>query len=195
MLEEIAFRLLRCKADAEDVVHETFVRWMETNQQKISNTKAYLIKSVTNNCFSFLEKHRPSKMADLPEEGYKGFWRFISEGNFSSFDIDQELKGAFDVLHSKLGPLERAVYLLRTAFDVDYEELSGLFNQKADYCRQLFSRASKKLKMPGITFKELPAPASLLDNFKTACQSGNTSGLIAHLTSSLPSFQKKSHEK
>jgi RNA polymerase sigma-70 factor (ECF subfamily) len=195
MLEEIAFRLLRCKADAEDVVHETFVRWMETNQQKISNTKAYLIKSVTNNCFSFLEKNRPAKMTDLPAEGQKGFWKFISETNFSSFDLDQELKGAFDVLHTKLGPLERAVYLLRTAFDVDYEELSELFNQKADYCRQLFSRASRKLEMPGISFKELPAPASLLDSFKSACQSGNTKGLIDHLTSSLPSIQGKKHEK
>jgi RNA polymerase sigma-70 factor (ECF subfamily) len=195
MLEEIAFRLLKCKADAEDVVHETFVRWMETNQQKISNTKAYLIRSVTNNCFSFLEKNRPAKMTDLPAEGQKGFWKFISETNFNSFDLDQELKGAFDVLHSKLEPLERAVYLLRTAFDVDYEELSELFNRKTDHCRQLFSRASKKLEMPAISFKGLSAPNSLLDSFKAACQSGNTKGLIDHLTSSLPSIQGKNQKK
>lgn len=195
MLEEIAFRLLKCKADAEDVVHETFIRWMESNQQKIRDTKAYLIRSVTNNCFSFLEKNRASRISGLPEDGHKGFWQFISETNFTSFDLDQELKGAFDVLHAKLEPLERAVYLLRTAFDIDYEELSEVFNRKTEHCRQLFSRASKKLEMPGISLKEFPAPASLLDSFKSACQSGNTAGLIAHLTASMPSFQGKNREK
>lgn len=195
MLEEIAFRLLKCKADAEDVVHETFVRWMESNQQKIRDTKAYLIRSVTNNCFSFLEKRRPASISQLPEDGNKGFWKFISETNFTAFDLDQELKGALDVIHAKLEPLERAVYLLRTAFDVEYEELSEVFNRKTEHCRQLFSRASKKLEMPGISLKGIPAPASLLDSFKSACQSGNTAGLIAYLNASMPSFQGKNAVK
>jgi len=49
--------------------------------------------------------------------------------------------------------------------------------------------------MPTISFKGLSAPNSLLHSFKAACQSGNTKGLIDHLTSSLPSIQGKNQEK
>jgi len=187
MLQQIAYRLLRCKADAEDVVQETLVRWMESNQQKIRDTKAYLIRSVTNNCFSQLEKKRITRTSGLPEEGQKGFLNYFTEINLSSIDLDQQLKGAFDLLHSRLEPLERAIYLLRTAFNVDYQELSELFDRNADHCRKLFSRANKKLEMPTISIKGIPAPGELLESFKKACQVGNPSDLVQKLLSSIPS--------
>lgn len=185
LLHKIAFRLLKCKADAEDVVHETLVKWMESNKQKIRDTKAYLIRSVTNNCFTHLEKNRQNRIASLPEEGQKGFLSFFSEINFSGFDLDQQLKGAFDVLHTRLEPMERAIYLLRTAFDVDYKELSAMFDRNADHCRQLFSRANKKLAMPEISFKGIPAPAELLESFKRACHAGNPSELVQDLKAAI----------
>lgn len=190
MLHQIAFRLLKCKADAEDVVHETLEKWMESNQQKIRDTKAYLIRSVTNNCFTHLEKTRLKKTISLPEEGQKGFLSFFSELNFSGFDLDQQLKGAFDVLHSRLEPMERAIYLLRTAFDVDYKELSAMFDRNADHCRQLFSRASKKLEVPA-SFKGISAPAGLLESFKRACDAGNPSELIQDLKTAVNLHRSK----
>ena len=38
-LHMIAMRMLKCKADAEDIVQETFIKWLETEQEKIRNTK------------------------------------------------------------------------------------------------------------------------------------------------------------
>lgn len=187
MLHQIAYRLLRCKADAEDVVQETLVRWMESNQKKIRDTKAYLIRAVTNNCFSQLEKKRISKTSRLPEEDQKGFLNYFTEINLSSLDLDQQLKGAFDLLHSRLEPVERAIYLLRTAFNIDYQELSKLLDRNADHCRKLFSRANKKLEMPSISIKGIPAPRELFESFKKACQIGNPSDLVQKLVSSIPS--------
>ena len=54
MLQAIAYNLVRCKQDAEDIVQETFLKWLTLGQQKIENTKAYLIKAVTNNCLNHL---------------------------------------------------------------------------------------------------------------------------------------------
>ena len=45
MLHTIAYNLVRCKQDAEDIVQETFVKWLTIDQQKIENTKAYLIRA------------------------------------------------------------------------------------------------------------------------------------------------------
>lgn len=185
LLQQIAFRLLRCKADAEDVVHETFIRWMESNQQKIRDTKAYLIKSVTNNCFSFLEKSKASRMEPLPKEEHKTFLSFFNELNLSGFDLDLQVKGAMDMVHARLEPLERAIFVLRTAFDVDYGEMSELFDRKAEHCRQLFSRARKKIEMPDLSFKGLGAPIDFIESFKAACHTGNPADLIRNMMESV----------
>ncbi|MFN8890066.1 MAG: sigma factor, partial [Cyclobacteriaceae bacterium] len=35
LLQNIAYNLLRCKADAEDIVQDTFVKWLSVDQTKI----------------------------------------------------------------------------------------------------------------------------------------------------------------
>lgn len=184
ILHQIAIRLLKCKMDAEDVVHETFVKWLETNQEKVKNTKAYLIRSVTNNCFTYLRNKRESQFKSFPKEGQKGYLSFFTEINFSGFDLDKHLEGAFNLIHSRLEPMERAIFILRAAFDIDYKELSQMVNRNADHCRQLFSRANKKLQPSNIPFKNIPNGSSLLESFKKACQAGNPTEFINELLSS-----------
>jgi len=142
----------------------------------------------------FLKKTRfPTK--SLHEEGHKGLLNFFTELNISSFDLDHQVKGALDMLHARLEPLERAIFVLRTAFDVDYEELSKIFDRKAEHCRQLFSRARKKVEMPGISFKGLPAPAEMLESFKSACQAGHPSELIRNMMDSVQKAANRDNSK
>ena len=61
LLHNIAYNLLRCKADAEDVVQDTFIKWLSIDQAKIQNTKAYLIKAVTNNCLNHISALKRKK--------------------------------------------------------------------------------------------------------------------------------------
>ena len=53
-LRSIAYNLVRSRADADDIVQETFLKWLSIDSDKIQNTKAYLIKAVTNNCLNHL---------------------------------------------------------------------------------------------------------------------------------------------
>ena len=61
MLQRIAMRMLRCKADAEDIVQETFIKWLSQEQEKIKNTKAYLVRAVTNNCINHMQSLRQKR--------------------------------------------------------------------------------------------------------------------------------------
>src|SRR5688572_32287487 len=61
MLQAIAYNIVRCKADAEDIVQETFLKWLTLGPQKIENTKAYLITAVRNNCLNHLNTLRQKK--------------------------------------------------------------------------------------------------------------------------------------
>jgi RNA polymerase sigma factor (sigma-70 family) len=179
-LHAIAMRLLKCKADAEDIVQETFIKWLNAEHEKIQNTKAYLIKAVTNNCLNHLETLKRKKVEYLDSFHWPEFVeKFKDSDYFSNLEIDVELSKAFHVLQHKLEPLERAVYVLKEAFDFDYKALQVLLDKKQDHCRQLFSRAKKKLE----TEKErlnlvIEEKTSLLKSFRESCEVGSAAEFI-----------------
>jgi RNA polymerase sigma factor (sigma-70 family) len=182
-MQAIAMRLLKCKADAEDIVQDTFVKWLNAEQEKIQNTKAYLIKAVTNNCLNHLAALKRKKEQALESI----HWDEIVEklkvsSDFSHVDIEAELSKAFHILQQKLEPLERAVYVLKEAFDFDYKSLQQVLDKKQDHCRQLFCRAKKKLQDEKDRFNAaIPDKAALLASFHKACQIGQADDLIEQL--------------
>lgn len=176
LLHRIAYNLVRCNADAEDIVQETFLRWLTIDQQKIENTKAYLIRAVTNNCLSHLETLKRKKQEYLDNINSSEFVQKLKEMNFSHLDLDVDLKQAFKVLQAKLQPLERAVFLLKEVFDFDYDSLTKTLDKKKDHCRQLLARARKKLAEKTSNI-HIDIPSELMDKFRAE----NISDLIAHL--------------
>lgn len=186
MLHAIAYNLVRCKADAEDIVQETFLKWLSIDQSKIENTKAYLIKAVTNNCLNHLNALKKKKTEYLDTLHMPEFLHKVMENNFSKMDLDINLKAAFKVLNSKLEPLERAVFLLKEVFDFDYEAVQATVNKKKDHCRQLLSRAKKKLneERSKINF-EMPDATQMMESFRRACDLNNASDFVLALKNDL----------
>lgn len=182
MLHTIAYNLVRCKADAEDIVQETFLKWLSIDQQKIENTKAYLIKSVTNNCLNHLNSLRKKKTEYLESIHLPEFLNRFKETNLSKLDLDVSLKAAFKILNTKLEPLERAVFLLKEVFDIDYDAMQQMLDKKKDHCRQLLSRAKKKLneETSKIHF-DLPDTGNMLKSFRKACDLNNASDFVEEL--------------
>jgi len=180
LLHRIAYNLVRCNADAEDIVQETFLRWLTIDQKKIENTKAYLIKAVTNNCLSHLETLKRKKEEYLENISSSEFVQKLKEVNFSHLDLEVDLKQAFKVLQSKLQPLERAVFLLKEVFDFDYDSLTKTLDKKKDHCRQLLARAKKKLAEKTANV-HIEIPKDLMDKFR----SESLSDIISHLKSDI----------
>lgn len=177
-------RMLRCKADAEDVVQETFIKWLSQEQEKIKNTKAYLVRAVTNNCINHLQSLRQKRLQYLESfQWTELFEKFKETTDFSHIDLEAELTKAFQVLQTKLQPLERAVYVLKEVFDFDYNALQEVLDKKQDHCRQLFCRAKKKLQDESDNLKEVlqPKKAALLESFKKACEIGQPLDLVRQL--------------
>jgi RNA polymerase sigma factor (sigma-70 family) len=177
-------RMLRCKADAEDIVQETFIKWLSQEQEKIKNTKAYLIRAVTNNCINHLQSMRSKRVEYLESFQWPELIeRFKETTDFSHIDLEAELSKAFQVLQNKLEPLERAVYVLKEVFDFDYKSLQELLDKKQDHCRQLFCRAKKKLQDEKDHFSAVfqPKKTALLESFRKACEFGQPLDLVAQL--------------
>ena len=171
LLHSVAYNIVRCKQDAEDIVQDTFLKWLSIDQSKIQNTKAYLITAVTNNCLNHLNTLRKKKEEYWDSSKLSQLIVKFKESDFAHLDLEAELSAAFKVLYAKLEPLERAAYVLKEAFDFDYESIQQVLNKKADHCRQLFCRAKKKLseETSNLHF-ELPNKAQLVESFKKACE-------------------------
>ena len=182
LLHTIAYNLVRCKQDAEDIVQETFMKWLSVDHQKIENTKAYLIRAVTNNCLNHLQSLRKKKEELWDSINFAEMITKFKETNLAHLDLDVNLAAAFKVMQNKLEPLERAVYVLKEVFDFDYEELQKTLDKKKDHCRQLFSRAKKKLSEETAKMHfDMPDTSGLMKSFREACHFGNASELVEEL--------------
>ena len=191
-LTSIAYNLLRSKADAEDVVQETFLKWLTIDSEKIENTKAYLIRAVTNNCLNHINSLRKKKEEYLDSINVSEFIHRFKENNFSHLDLEADLAKAFAVIQAKLEPLERAVYLLKEVFDFDYEALQEALDKKKDHCRQLVCRAKKKLSEETSKMHfDLPDASQLMASFRKACDMGNAAEFVQDLKKDISSTLEK----
>ena len=71
LLHAIAYKIVRCKADAEDIVQETFLKWLTLGPGRVENTKAYLITAVKNNCLNHINSLRHKKEELLSQHNFQ----------------------------------------------------------------------------------------------------------------------------
>jgi RNA polymerase sigma factor (sigma-70 family) len=170
--------MLGSMADAEDVVHDTFVKWLTIDTSKVENAKAYLTKTLTNKCLNII-KYRGQKNILNIDDLHESLEDRKTEEEISQFDFEHQLDEAWKFLHRKLEPIEQAIFILRELFNVEYEDLQLIFNKKADNCRQIVSRAKSKLKDSDLKDVTLSFPQlHLLESIKNASQKGSLSQLI-----------------
>ncbi|MEJ2006171.1 MAG: sigma-70 family RNA polymerase sigma factor [Cyclobacteriaceae bacterium] len=183
LLNTIATKLIGCREAAEDIVQETYLKWLSSKPEQIRNTKAYLITSVRNNCLKYLESVPVKKrewLEKLPEDWTDHFSFTPQVPDF----LEEEVRQAIAAVHQKLEPLEKAIFILRGIFQLEYEELQDIFQKRKDHCRQLFSRARKKLqKSPLHETTPNPEASQLWIKVDHAFRNGALHDLIHHLKS------------
>lgn len=191
MLVSIANKMVNNLMDAEDIVQDTLLRYLSTNRQHIENTKAYLVKAVTNNCLNHLRKLKQNA-EELIDPIMHAEWLGSLEFDFHKLDLESELSQAMKVLMQKLEPSERAVFLFREVFSFDYEEIAEIVEKKKDNCRQLFCRAQSKLQQEKSRFNlNLDQHKQAFSSFLESCREGSFKNLLDSLKADISEkFQK-----
>ena len=133
-LIRVAYRMLGSVADAEDVVQDAFMRWLDVDRDTVREPAAFLRRVVTRLCLDRLKSVRRER------ETYVGSWLpepVVESGEAELDDVTLPLLMALE----RLSPLERAAFLLHDVFDLDFEEVAATIGREPAACRQLASRA------------------------------------------------------
>jgi RNA polymerase sigma-70 factor (ECF subfamily) len=133
-LVRVAYRMLGSVADAEDMVQEAFLRWLDADRDAVREPAAFLRRVVTRLCLDHLKSARHRR------ETYIGPWLpepVVEAAEDESDDITLPLLMALE----RLSPLERAAFLLHDVFGLSFEEIAETIGREPATCRQLASRA------------------------------------------------------
>lgn len=134
-LVRLAYRMLGSVADAEDIVQDSWLRWLATDRTSVREPGAFLRTIVSRLCLNELKSARRRR------ESYVGSWLpepiFDPEDGDAADDITMPLMLALE----RLSPLERAAFLLHDVFDMNFDEISSAIGREAAACRKLASRA------------------------------------------------------
>ncbi len=183
-LEAIAYRLLGSAGDAEDAVQETFLRWQAADVGRIEVPEAWLTKVLTNYCLNQLTSAR------VRRETYVGCWlpEPLLEGDPMLGPADtaaqrESVSYAVLVLLERLTPNERAVYVLREAFDYPHREIAEILDISEAASQQIHHRAKKHIA-DGRVRTEIDGAAArrIVEEFLAAATSGRTEPLVQLLT-------------
>jgi len=105
----------------------------------------------------------------------------------------QALALAVRTLLEKLSPCERAVYVLREAFDYPYREIAGLLALSEVNARQLVTRARRHLSGEQRRPVRPDEHQRLLDAFVAAAQTGNVATLEQLLAADVAGCGEAAH--
>jgi RNA polymerase sigma-70 factor (ECF subfamily) len=189
-LLDVAYRLLGSYSDAEDIVQEAFSRLLRTDLDPIEDVRAWLVVVVSRLCLDQLRSSR------VKREAYIGPWfpeplLFSDDASIDPADVvtmDESVRFALLVVLERMSPAERVVFVLHDVFDVPFEKIAPMVGRTVAACRQLASRARKRVDEEAGSARFSIDPAEqrrVVDAFIAACAGGDIKALLPLLDPSV----------
>ena len=177
LLFTVAYEMLGSAADAEDVLQEVWLRWVDVDLQQVREQRAYLVKITTRLALNRIRTSQRRK------ENYVGPW--LPEPLLTTPDVAENVELAESVsmammlVLETLSPIERAVFVLREVFDVGYAEIAAAVDKRPDAVRQIAHRSRQHV---AARRPRRPVPSSqtrqTLEAGRRALETGDLQGFL-----------------
>lgn len=138
-----ALRTLGNASEAEDVVQDVWLRWHKVDRTGVRNAAAFLtttsVRLAINRAVGARTRHEtPLQLRHAEPVDHDA-------GPGARVEQNQAIESALLTLLEKLGPVERAAFVLREAFGYSYRQIAEFIRISEENCRQLVTRARKHL--------------------------------------------------
>jgi RNA polymerase sigma-70 factor (ECF subfamily) len=177
LLFTVAYEMLGSATDAEDVVQEAWLRWAEVDRGTVESPRAYLVRMVARQALNQL------RSASRRREEYVGEW--LPEPLLTGPDVAEDVELAESIsiamltVLETLGPVERAVFVLREVFDTPYDEIARAVGKSPVAVRQIAHRAREHVaaRRPRMQVDRVEQLA-VVERFLAAVSTGDVAGLM-----------------
>ncbi|MGW5381838.1 RNA polymerase sigma-70 factor [Nocardia sp. NPDC003963] len=177
LLFTVAYEMLGSAADAEDVLQETWLRWVGADLDAVRDHRAYLVRITTRQALDRL------RALGRRRESYIGPW--LPEPLLTAPDIAEDIELADSVsmamllVMETLAPVERAVFVLREVFALEYDEIAEAVEKSPAAVRQIAYRARAHIaaRRPRGVVSATESRAAL-EAFRRAVGTGDLRGLL-----------------
>jgi RNA polymerase sigma-70 factor (ECF subfamily) len=181
-LMKLARHMLGTEVEAEDVVQETYLRWERVAGGEVRSPKAFLTTIVTRLCLNHLKLARVRLEhgdAPLVLENLSSETRSPAE----QAEFADALADALTNVLANLSPTERAVFLLREAFEFDYVEIALVVDRSEENCRQILRRARERIAANQFSVPRAQEPnRRVVSEFLNAAETGQFEPLLQLLS-------------
>ncbi|GAA4603170.1 RNA polymerase sigma-70 factor (ECF subfamily) [Actinoplanes octamycinicus] len=177
LLFTVAYEMLGSAADAEDVLQETWLRWVQVDLDQVQDQRAYLVRTTTRQALNRL------RTLSRRRESYVGPW--LPEPMLTTPDVAEDVELAESVsmalmlVLETLTPTERAVFVLREAFDLGYDEIAAAVDKSPAAVRQIAHRARQHVdaRRPRAAVTAAETRAAL-ESFQRALATGDLQSFL-----------------
>ncbi|WP_110590076.1 RNA polymerase sigma-70 factor [Microbacterium suaedae] len=177
LLFTIAYEILGSVSDAEDVVQESWIRWNDADRGSVRDARAYLARIATRQALNRV------RAVSRRREEYVGPW--LPEPLLTTGDVAEDavlsesVSTAMMLVLETLGPVERAVFVLREVFDFGYDEIAEAVDRAPATVRQIAHRAREhvRARRPRVEVGSSEA-AAVLELFRRASTTGDVGSLM-----------------
>ncbi|RUL66297.1 sigma-70 family RNA polymerase sigma factor [Dyella dinghuensis] len=177
----LAYRMLGTPADAEDVLHDAWMRWHAQDKSQLDDPEAWLVSVTTRLALDRL------RHAKVERAHYTGPWLpepliEASEQPEEQAEHAETLTLSFLLLLERLSAEERAAFLLNEVFDYSHAEAAAMLGITEDTCRQRVHRARQRVRQDRPRFtSDAKTQQHLLERFAAALEQPTEENLHALL--------------
>lgn len=176
----LAYRMLGLRAEAEDIVQETYLRWHAADHDTVRSPEAWLVTVATRLSIDRLRALQADRVS------YVGEWLpepIVDERPDRNADLRDGISLAFMHVLERLGPEERAAFLLHEVIDTDYPEIARILNKSESAVRQTVHRARQRVSKDRRRFEVDDAQhRALVGRFVDAVMKADEGALMALFT-------------
>jgi RNA polymerase sigma-70 factor, ECF subfamily len=180
LLIGVAYRILGRVSDAEDVVQDAWLRWVNARPSEVADPRAFLVRVTSRLAIDQLRRVKTR------HESYVGPWlpeplltdRDVTE----NAELAESISIAMLIVLETLSALERTVFVLREAFGMTYAEIAEILGRSEPAVRQLARRAREHVRERTPRFDtDQAARRRVTERFLAATVNGNLDDLLAVL--------------
>jgi RNA polymerase sigma factor (sigma-70 family) len=181
-LRAVAVRILGNAADADDALQEAWLRLSTADAADIGNLAGWLTTVVSRICLNSLRSRQRRATEPIDEAGSESPSLREPLTPEDQAVLADSMGYALLIVLDRLNPAERIALVLHDMFSVSFEEIALILGKSEEACRQLASRARRKVRTEEDPATDPARQRAVVDAFMSAARAGDFEALLTLLS-------------